>query len=270
MFTVLGSNGFIGSHLKKYLETIGEEGFYPPRDYVPDKNKNLGNVFYCIGLTADFRTRLFDTVNAHVIRLSEFLERATFDSFLYMSTTRVYAYSDSTGEEEPVKVNSSNSDDLYAISKLLGEAVCLSIAGKNVKVVRLSNVIGNDFRSENFLMQLITGAIEKKNIELRAHPMSEKDYVDIKTVVPLLLKILSKGKHRLYNIANGKNMNHLQIVEKIQEQTGCTVKMDFSAPLQSFPVISIQRLKEEFEIQPTDLMGAIPQLIQSYKKVKGE
>src|SRR6476659_903845 len=88
-FTVLGAGGLIGSRLATSLARAGHEVFAPPRDHELN-GEPLGHVIYAIGVTADFRTRPFDTVAAHVCQLQKVLSEGHFDSLLYLSSTRVY------------------------------------------------------------------------------------------------------------------------------------------------------------------------------------
>src|SRR5687768_14738265 len=89
MITVLGSQGFVGRHVVQELEQRGLPYFAPPRE-APLSGTPLGDVIYCIGLTADFRSRPFETVEAHVVKLRDVLEGCDLDSLLYLSSTRVY------------------------------------------------------------------------------------------------------------------------------------------------------------------------------------
>ena len=79
MFTVFGSSGYIGSHLVRHLIASGEEVATPMRG-APIGETHLGHVVYAIGLTADFRTRPFDTMAAHVTRLADILLILLLDS----------------------------------------------------------------------------------------------------------------------------------------------------------------------------------------------
>ena len=65
MVTILGSSGFVGSNLKNKLVSVGINTYTPHRSEELS-GKNLGHVIYCIGLTADFRTKPFETIEAHV------------------------------------------------------------------------------------------------------------------------------------------------------------------------------------------------------------
>ena len=177
MFTVLGGKGFIGSRLVMHLRAAGHKCFVPTREEILKLGRELGHVIYCIGLTADFRHRTFDTMEVHVGLLSSFLRRSEYESFLYLSSARIYQ-SCALGEETAVvTVNPANPSDLYNISKLAGESLCLTLERPNVRVARLSNVYSPDLHSENFLTSVITDAVRKRHVRLRTSRDSEKDYV---------------------------------------------------------------------------------------------
>jgi len=64
--TVLGGSGFIGSHVARHLRRLGVACDTPARDDESIFSRPLGHVIYAIGLTADFRARPLETVEAHV------------------------------------------------------------------------------------------------------------------------------------------------------------------------------------------------------------
>ena len=90
-FTVFGATGFIGANLVAHLSRRGHEVRCPKRDLPIEAGDHLGHVIYAIGLTANFRSRPYETVEAHVGLLSRLLQTSCFDSWLYLSSTRVYA-----------------------------------------------------------------------------------------------------------------------------------------------------------------------------------
>ena len=69
-FTIFGGRGFIGRHLVSYLRGCGHEVLDQEASDLSSQSKNLGNVIYSIGLTGDFRSRPYDTVEAHTSLLS--------------------------------------------------------------------------------------------------------------------------------------------------------------------------------------------------------
>jgi len=194
-FTILGANGFIGSNLTNYLQTKNCEIFTPKISEI--QSENLGHVIYCIGITSDFRERPYDTVNSHVTLLNDILKNRNFESFLYLSSTRVYMNSSSTKEENSINVNPNNFTEIYNISKIMGESICLASKKTNVKIARLSNVIGNNFESNDFIFSLIHDAIKNKEILLHSQLESEKDYISVDDVVEMLYKISIKGKSKI-------------------------------------------------------------------------
>lgn len=265
MFTVLGASGFIGSHLVSSLQAQGKPVSAPARgdDLFA---RPLGHVIYCIGLTADFRARAFDTVRAHVSHLLGILEKAEFESLLYLSTTRVYAGSDVAAEDAVLSVNPGRADDLYNISKIMGESLCLSSRRSGTKVVRLSNVYGRDFLSQNFLTSVIKDAVEKKRVLLRTSMASEKDYINIEDVIRLLPRIALLGRQQIYNLASGVNTTNAELMNIIEGVTGCSVEVEADAPVISFPRISIDRITEEFEFSPSLIQASLADLVGDYQK----
>lgn len=263
--TILGSSGFIGTHLRAYLEERSLECFLPAKDYSFSKDENLGHVFYCIGLTSDFRTKPIETVKAHVCKLIEVLENSSFETLLYLSSTRVYNGNISGEEESALNVNPSDFSDLYNISKLMGEAVCLSFPNEKIRIARLSNVIGNDFDSDNFVFSLIKNAVDKQVIELGVSSESAKDYISINDVVRLMQLIASEGKSRIYNISSGQALTNEQLVKEIKKHTDCDVKFTDSQRSLNFPLITNERIKNEFAYEKKSILPEIKSLIENYK-----
>lgn len=259
-FTILGASGFIGSHLRAYLEKTGYECFAPARGDASVFGQELGHVIYCIGLTADFRQRPFDTVRAHVCFLAEVLEKAKFESLLYLSSTRVYAGAASGNEDAQLMAG-----DLYNLSKLAGESLCFASGRANVRVARLSNVFGNDFSSDNFLPSLIRAAVVDGRIILGTALDSAKDYVHIDDVVSVLPKIALAGKQRVYNVASGRNISNRELVEIIRELTGCAAEVAGDAGHVSFPPIQVTRLRQEFGFSSTMLPDRLGELVAGFK-----
>ena len=263
--TILGASGFIGSHLVTQLREEQINYWAPDREDPTIYKRSLGHVIYCIGLTADFRTRPFDTVNAHVCLLLKVLKQCKFDSFLYLSSTRMYGAGQGIArEEDPLKIHPLDFNDLYNISKAMGESICFATGKDTVRVVRLSNVYGSDFKSENFISSLIRDALRYNKMVLHTSLDSGKDYINIKDAVNILPKIAMHGSHKIYNVASGKNTTNDQIVNIISRLTGSIVEVDKNAKRIGYPTIDISQIKEEFAFSPAMITNDLNELVSKY------
>lgn len=248
-FTVLGAGGTIGSALTATLRRDGHRVRPVDRTALPDllsSRQPCGHVINCIGLTGDFRTRPFDTVEAHIGVVARCLALLHCESLLYLSSTRVYARAVSTDEHAALPCRPADPSDLYNLTKLAGEALCLTDHRASVRVVRLSNVYGPAPGDGTFLGQVITAGRETGRVLFRQGPDSEKDYVSLADVVRLLPAIAARGRHRLYNLAAGQNTTHQDIASILAASLGWRTAFVADAPAIRFPPIEISRLREEF------------------------
>jgi nucleoside-diphosphate-sugar epimerase len=265
-FTVIGGKGFVGSNVVARLLADGHDVCVPERDERFLSRRQLGHVIYAAGVTADFRTRPFDTMRSHVGFLAEVLEHTDFDSLLYISSTRIYRHAEKAQEDSPIALRSEDPEDYYDLTKLAGEALCHASGRRNVRVARLANVIGRDFRSANFIFDLIRLACRDGHIELRSAFDSEKDYVMVDDVADVLPKITLHGQHRCYNVAAGFNIPHARLVGAIRAMTGASLSVVPEAPRVTSPRIDVRRLQTEFGFVPRGVLSEIPMLISEYRK----
>lgn len=259
-FTIVGAAGFVGSHLLERLRSLGYACYAPARDDPELMRRPLGHVIYCAGLTADFRRRPHDTMRAHVSLVNELLERASFESLLYLSSTRVYIRSTATGEEAPLVVSPADPEDIFNLSKLAGESVCLGCGRDNVRVARLSNVLGEDFGSDNFVFALIREARRTGAIVLHTTLDSEKDYIHVDDATGLLVRIALAGRERVYNVASGRNLSNADIVEAIRAVLPVTVRVAEGARRIAFAPIDTARIAAEFGFRPRQLAATVSAL----------
>jgi nucleoside-diphosphate-sugar epimerase len=239
---VFGASGFVGRHLAAHLEA---QGWHVRRILRGDegwRGEALGHAFFCVGLTADFRTRPFETIDAHVGFAAEVLRAARFDSFLYCSSTRVYARCAAASETTPLIVDPADPSDLYNLSKLMGEAACLAVPRSEVRVARLSNIMGADPGSDNFLTAVVREAVRDGKVVLGGAPASAKDYIAIDEAVAALARIATHGRERVYNVASGRNTTHAEVADALRAASGSTVETARGAPVSRFPAIDVTRM----------------------------
>ena len=264
-FTIFGSTGYLGSSLIEKFKADNIEYVAPDLRNEKNLEENLGHVIYAIGVP-NFKQFPSKAIDAHVILLNKLLNETNFESFLYLSSTRIYHNASSTDERANLLVNPLDENNLYNISKIMGEAICNSSKKSNVRIVRLSNVTGKNFNSNLFLPSIILESLRSKKITLQTNLQSEKDYVYIDDVVDILPKISLHGNDSTYNVASGKNTTNEQIVKELQKITGCEVEVAKNATKYSFPTISIEKIQNEFDFKPTSILDKFDEIVNEYKK----
>lgn len=264
MFSVFGSTGLIGTALCAALRSAGETVFAPGRS-LQDLKGNLGHVIYCIG-DDRFDVAPFMVVDTHVSMLSSLLQRCDYESFLYLSTTRIYMDGPRTDEAAPVSIDLSKPSYLFNLSKLTGEALCLALKNEKVRVARLSNVTGVNPHSHLFLPTVIRNALEERPVELDLTPDSAKDYILLEDAVEAIVKIARAGAHRIYNVASGRNTTAGEIVKILQRETECEARWSDNPVRTVFTPIDIALIGREFGFSPTSVSDCLPDIIEATRR----
>ncbi len=185
-FTILGAGGFIGSTVAARLRHLGRRVHTVTRASLPHlfaARRDAGHVIDCIGLTGDFRSRSLDTAEAHVGVVARCLSELRFGSFLFLSSTRVYARATKHAREDAaLPTLPADPSDLYNLTKLAGEALCLVDPRPTVRVARLSNVYGAGMPAETFLGQVLAEGMTNGSVVFLPEPMvRRKDYISSST-----------------------------------------------------------------------------------------
>lgn len=267
--TVLGGTGFIGSHLVRHLRRLGHACRSFARDDASVYTQPLGHVIYAIGLTADFRRRPLDTVEAHVCVLRRLLETGRFESLTYLSSTRVYAGAADTAETALLRVNPNEPGDLYNLSKLMGESLCLHGGRQGMKVARLSNIVGLRKDPDIFIDQLLDEGCRTGRVVFRTALASRKDYLHIDDAVDVLTRMALSADSGIYNVASGEGVENAQIARALAEQMGFEVSVVPHAPTWDFTGIDISKARTRFGFSPRRFADYFPVFLQDYRSNLG-
>lgn len=266
--TVIGGQGFIGKGLTEYLEFKGHEVFTPTRNDSDLLNKNLGHVFYCAGFTGDFYENPVATFEAHAGVLAKIIQQNLYESLVYLSSTRLYDScipGTAVNESSALSISPLLQRHFFDITKLAGEALCLSVRYGKAKVVRLSCVYKDSSDKEGFLPSILRSVEQAKRGEeilIKSSPHYSRDYVYLLDVLVALENIAINGKNKIYNIASGINVKNEFIKNLIFKYSGRSIKFS-SNELAPDPIrISIDRMIHEFKWYPLDLESRlVPWLI---------
>jgi nucleoside-diphosphate-sugar epimerase len=253
-FSVFGARGLVGTRLVETLRNVGHDCDGYGREAWPERGANLGRIIYSIGVTADFRKRPHDTVEAHVGRLSRVLQDYSFDSFTYMSSARVYRCTNGPADEAAsFSLPPLDPDKLYDLSKLLGECLCRFSSDPKVRVVRMSNAYAAGDPSPNFLPSVLAEAARTGAVEIRQSSASCKDYIALDDAVAAIIAIAIRGTEPVYNVASGAMVSHGEIAGVLRN-CGINVTFAENGPDDIQPLLPVVRLSALLDWSPCNLL----------------
>jgi nucleoside-diphosphate-sugar epimerase len=191
------------------------------------------------------------------------LRREGFASLTYLSSTRVYAGAESGREDAVLRVGLA---DLFAISKLAGEAACLSADRRDVRVVRLATVYGGSFASSNFLCALLRDMRAHDTLTLAADPATARDYVHVEDVVDALVPVARAGTSRIYNLASGAQVRNDRLVAELEPRLRCRVRLAGTRPAVAVPPVAIDRLRGGLGLAPRPLLPLLDAVVAELQR----
>ena len=262
-YTIFGHNGFLGQNIVSYLKH-NNLNFFLPKKNQTKFSKNLNNIIYCIGIDDVFKNPA-SSIESNLKLISKIVDNNKFKSFLYISSTRLYLNSNKTSENDLISINPYSKDYFFNCLKIAAENFCLSQKRKNIKVVRISNLYGNYFSKQKYILPtLIRDSLNKKIIIITINRNSKKNYLNVEDAIKLIFKIIHKGKYRLYNVASKKLYTLNFIAKNIQKVTGCKIIYRNQKYKYNEPKININRIKKEFNFKEKNNFGE--KLINILKK----
>lgn len=243
-YTVLGATGFVGRRLVSTLTTAGFNCLAPGRDSDEIFKCNLGRVFYCIGMTADYAQYPFNTIEAHVCFLARILKEAQFEHLVYLSSTRLYdnLAVDVAQEDMPLCLTPKEPRHIYDLSKALGENVCLNVVKGRASVARLACVFDTEENAPGFLSEWLQRATREKKFTLPSSTGVVRDYIHVDDVVNALKAIVDNREAAIFNVASGENISNHELAG-IFNDCGWQVTLRDRTELQSAPLCDNSRLR---------------------------
>jgi UDP-glucose 4-epimerase len=241
--TIVGAAGFVGRRLTARLKADGWDVFTPAKRDPALFRGELGTVFYCAGLTADYDQRPFDTVEAHAALVSELARAAGFERLVYLSSTRLYdgQAKAEVAEHEPLVLDPADPRRVYDLSKALGENVTLTRTGGRGAVARLSNVYDWEPEAPGFLSQWLIRAPAERDLALESSPHVRRDYIHLDDVVSALIALATADAPGIVNVASGEIVSNREIAE-VFEQAGWTIRFSSQADPPPPPKASAAKL----------------------------
>lgn len=241
--TVVGAQGFVGRRLVERLEGMGEAPWTPAKGDPVLLERDLGVVYYCAGLTADYDQRPFDTVEAHASLPARILAAGRFERFVYLSSTRLYdgLAKAAVDEGEPLVFDPTDPRRVYDLSKALGENLTMTRADGRGRVARLANVYDWQDGAPGFLSEWLIRARRERDLVLPSSPAVARDYIHLDDVVAALIAIAAAPEPAIVNVASGELVTNGEIAE-VFETAGRRVSFTGKATPPPPPNASVDRL----------------------------
>lgn len=271
---IIGSNGYIGSHLKKAVNC--KQLFCINRN----QNRNLNNnVFANLPKKVEEGSKCFllaSIAGAKQCDMNRELTKETnielvkrvcdlgFEKIVFTSTTSVYGNSNNFSSEESAVQPTS----YYTETKLIAEEIILS-ANTNYVVGRLSIVVGVSPKMtwEPLLHQLIRHGIEgeKNNI---INMGNYRPIYSLRSTSHALIEIMNKDwfNGQVVNIGNTKNnYSKFQLVNMVKKQIPTlTYLFQDGNDMRNYKV-SFKKLEQHFNC-PDKISISIKELIKEAKE----
>lgn len=262
--TVVGGRGFIGQVLVEHLHTLGWNVWIPEREHDwPESERDLGHIFYCAGLTADYLQHPERTLEAHVSLLARVLQSTNFTSLVYLSSTRLYdglPAGTAARETALLPVAPHIPRHIYDLTKLTGESMCHVFGQGKARVARLSCVYDTTPLAQGFLpdmLSLVQSTEPGDTFTLPSSPHFSRDYIHVNDVVRGLMDIAQGAQHVVYNLASGINLTNAALATLIEHHSGRKVRFAYeNTSVQPSPV-SIDRLTQEWGWRPRSVESVL-------------
>jgi len=232
-------------------------------------------IFHCSGYgqPLKFTTDPEKTFLLNTVSLSHLLNKVRENgNFIFLSTSEIYAESEDNNEDCKITINPSNSRNCYILSKLFGETM-LSLTSKKInhKIIRLCLCYGPGFKNSDkrVLSEFIMKGVDKKEISLMDDGSDIRSYIYIDDCIEGILNILSKGKHKLYNIGGKDLLTIYNLAELVSKNANSIVKIGErknklkNSPNKAF--VDITRYESEFgTLNKTSLNDGIKKCVDWY------
>lgn len=240
---VVGSNGFIGRHLTKYLSArrisyvCFRGNLLREEDIKLFLNKN--SLSEAIFLAGTFDPPFENLININVITLNKFLSigiKYSLKKIIFISTGAVYG--------EPIRVKSKETDPLkpntlYGLSKLIAEK-CIEFYqnyyGLKFIILRCPNIYGEGNR-KGVIYKFLSDIKKYKKIIIEGDGDQKRDFLYIDDACLAIEKALTYENSDIFNISNIKCLSINDVVSQLRTKYDFTT--EFTAAANNLNILSL-------------------------------
>lgn len=223
---VIGSKGFIGSNICKYLQKKEINFIGVHREDCDLLNRiQTQNIFkryrgkhvkiiFCASVVRRKDDSL-DSKKKNIDMMKNFISAVKYlniSSFVYLSSIDVYKTTDSLLDESFPLESSSH----YGNSKIKCENILQQNFGnENLCILRLPGIYGPNDKSQSVVGKLINLINEDKEISLTGKGNQLRDYLYVEDLSAIILKIILASTAGVFNLSSGNSTSINKIIKLI-------------------------------------------------------
>ncbi len=216
---ILGSSGFIGSHLLKMKNSVGIERSSMDLlnvDKLPIEVKSTDTLIYAAGIPRSKSNELSDKENniKMIKNLIGSLRNKKLKKIIFLSSVEVYGTKPvlPINEETPL-----DPDNKYAEGKIVAEEL-LRDSGHELCILRLPGIFGNR-SSGGFLKVVMNRYLNKQPLRLENKGKTLRDFIFVEDLVRVIQQIIDENLPvSLLNIASGNSYSLLEYANLMEVQ----------------------------------------------------
>jgi UDP-glucose 4-epimerase len=227
---IVGSEGYIGSHLKRTMnaDTLDKDG---APTFLMDIRKNFefnheyDNVVFLAALVnvGESNSNPFDYFNTNIAGLINTLEGIKTKHFIFASSG-----------------TAAKPDSIYGLSKNIGEKIVEDYCTKHgiaYTIFRFYNVIGNEYdiqpTNKDGLFYNLIKAVDTKTFNIYGYDYNTpdgtaiRDYIHVMEVCESIVKSLDSPANSIESLGTGTGYSVLEITKKFMEVNNVEFNIEF-------------------------------------------
>jgi len=210
---IIGKRGFIGKELSKYLSTkfsikhISFEKFQSKKNTVNNFNWIINS-----SINKNYIKKKYNKNYDNDFEIANSIKDINV-YYIFLSSRKVYKTNENIKENSTLRPKSN-----YSKNKLITEKILKKILGKNLTILRISNLIGDKSNSKNLHSTFIDIFI--KNIKkgyIIDNGNSFKDFISIKKFCEIISVIIKKNLNGIYNVSLGQKVYLNEIIKWLKK-----------------------------------------------------
>ena len=236
-YVVTGSSSGIGKFLKENLNALSYNRFDKNSDFI-NNNPNQIIIHAAFNMNNKVYSDDIDQYIEDTYCLTKKILKIPNKRIVFISSIDVYP-NDQLDKNEDKKINLFETNNLYALSKLICENLIQMKSNKPI-ILRLGYLVGNYMRNSNVKKAILGGSQD-----LTISSDSYYNIITYKQVLEILKYLIDNNNHGIYNITSKSSVRLKEICDFYK------TKATFGNYIYKSPSVStkkIERLDREFNL----------------------